>query len=426
MGVFHKVWNLHNLMRNQWRSYEDLRELQNKKLRAIIKHAYKNVPFYHHKFREAGIRPNDIKTVRDLIKIPITTKREVQRFYQGLLSKGVNLNKCVTSDTSGSTGTPLTIVYDEKADDYEKAVALRPNLSCGQKIRDKWVVITTPVHIKPKRWFQRVGVFNPVYISIMMKTHEQLNIIRSVHPDIVDGYPSQIYLIAKEIHERGLDEIKLKIVFSTAESLDDKTREYISTVLDAEVYDQFGCVEVGRTAWECPERAGYHIDVDSVVTEFIEAGEQVESGESGEIVYTCLYNYAMPLIRYAVGDVGIPSDEKCPCGRGLPLMKILLGRKSDFLTSSSGELVSPFTLSPIMKHTKGIEEYRIIQEKEDRIKVQIKASNVSHETINQIEVGIRNILGKHTIVYFEFLNEIPRDHSGKLRRVVSKVNASLS
>jgi len=96
-------------MRNQWKSYEDLRELQNKKLRAIIKHAYNNVPFYHHKFRGAGIRPNDIKTVRDLIKIPVTTKREVQRFYRGFLSKGVNLNKCLTSDTSGSTGTPLTM-----------------------------------------------------------------------------------------------------------------------------------------------------------------------------------------------------------------------------------------------------------------------------------------------------------------------------
>jgi len=156
-----KAWNLYKLMKSQWKPYKELKELQEKKLRAIVRYAYQNIPLYHEKFKTAGTRPEEIKTIEDLTKLPFTTKSEIQaNFPEKVIAPHVDLSKCWTPRTSGSTGKPLTIVYDEQAEDFEKATALRPNLSCGQGLLDKWIVITSPHHIKDKkRWFQRVGFF---------------------------------------------------------------------------------------------------------------------------------------------------------------------------------------------------------------------------------------------------------------------------
>ena len=179
---------------------------------------------------------------------------------------------------------------------------------------------------------------------------------------------------------------------------------------------------MGRTAWECPAHSGYHIDVEAVIMEFIRDEKPVSSGERGEIVYTTLYNYAMPLIRYAVGDIGIPSDEKCLCGRGLPLMKIIEGRKDDFLVRSDGTIVSPITMDLIIKNMMAIEQCRIIQETPGRVRVQIVNSHsLTEQIVSQLKSSIKEVLGENVSVETEMLAELLRDKSGKLRKVISKV-----
>ena len=362
MSNIRKLWYLHKVMKQQWLKTSELEEIQRKMLRGIIKHAYENVPLYHRKFNSVGVKPNDIKTVEDIRKIPITTKQELRdNFPDGVIARGVDVNKCWTSRTSGSTGIPLTVVYGEKDEDYEKAIALRPNLSCGQKIRDKWVVITSPAHATPKKWFQRLGFFGPDGISLLTDIQEQISIIERINPDVIDGYSSAIYLLAKEIKETGNDKIRPRIIYGSAELLTDEMREYINSVFGVEIYDQFGCVELARTAWECPEHFEYHIDIDAVVMEFLSRGEAVGSGERGEIVYTGLYNYSMPFIRYAVGDIGVPTDEKCPCGRGLPLMKVIEGRTDAFVQVPNGKIFSPIIWTILLRPYK-LEHFKVIQE----------------------------------------------------------------
>jgi phenylacetate-CoA ligase len=113
---------LHQVRKNQWLKPAELEELQNTKLRSIVKHAYDNTEFYHHKFRDAGVHPDDIKNVCDLKKVPFTTKDELRiQPLEARVSKDLDLSKCLITDTSGSTGIPLKIVYDEAADDYSKA-----------------------------------------------------------------------------------------------------------------------------------------------------------------------------------------------------------------------------------------------------------------------------------------------------------------
>lgn len=423
MSNIRKVWNLHKLMRSQWWSYEELKELQEKKLKTIVKYAYKNIPLYHEKLKNAGVRPEEIKTVEDLVKLPYTTKSEIQaNFPDKVVAKHVDINKCWTPRTSGSTGIPLTVVYDEAAEDFEKATALRPNLSCGQRLFDKWVVITSPDHIVHKKWFQRFGLFAPEYISVFDNAEKQISILERINPDVIDGYASSIYLIAKEIKETGNEKLKPKIIYGTAEVLTKEMRDFINSVFNVEMFDQFGCVEMGRTAWECPEHAGYHIDMESVVMEFIKDGEQVAAGERGEIVYTNLYNYAMPLIRYKIEDIGIPTDEECPCGRGLPLMKIIEGRKDAFVQVPEGRIFSPIIWTILLRPFSEIAQFKVIQERIDLIRVQIvKGEGFSQETIDSVKGNIKNALGEGMHIEVEIVNEIPREESGKVRSVVSMV-----
>lgn len=223
------------------------------------------------------------------------------------------------------------------------------------------------------------------------------------------------------------------MIFGTAELIDVVSIEIIENVFNAPFYDQFGCVEVDRTAWQCPEKVGYHMDVDSVITQFVDSeGNEVSSDQRGEMVYTSLFNYAMPLVRYSVGDIGQYSLEKCPCGKVLPLMKVLEGRKDSFIVLPNGQLLSPraFTVAMSMfKRYRGIEEFRIVQRRLDYIEffIKTKKDSVKKQVLEkELEAHIQKTLGLDRLgvsISIVHINEIPLRKSGKLSAVISEVNA---
>lgn len=423
MGSLNKLMLLHQVRKNQWLKPSELEELQNKKLRAIVKHAYDNTEFYHYKFKKAGIHPDDIKTVNDLKKIPLTTKEEVREHsLNSILAKGVNLDNCRVIPTSGSTGKPLKAVYDIPADDFSRVVNLRSMMENGLKLRDKWVNIGDTRTATNPKWFQKLGFFNLKTLNLFDNVKDQVDFLIDINPDTLLGYPSQLSLIARYIKNNSIDGINPKNIFTTAELLDPPTRKLINSAFDVELVDLFGCIEVNRTAWECSEHCGYHLDVDSVISEFIQEDENVAPGEKGEVVYTCLYNYAMPLIRYEVGDVGVPSDELCSCGRGLPLMKSVEGRSDDFIILPSGRLISPIILALVMKHSHGILEYQIVQDDSDNVSVFIiVAENMDETYIENLRVGIQEFLNNEVSVDMKIVEKLKKGSTGKIRSVVSKV-----
>lgn len=409
------------LQRTQWKSPAELRELQEKRLRAIIFHAYYNIPFYHKKFKDAGITPNDIKTIEDLKKIPVTTKDEIKAHWREIINPKVDLNKARIVPTSGSTGVPLKVVYDQKADAFSRAVNLRSHIENGLRFYHKWVIIGDTRTAPPSTWFQKLGIFRIYYINLFDPVEAQIAALEQINPDIITGYPSQLKLIARKMIELGAD-LEPVTVFTTAEVLDDKTRKIIERGFNTDV-DLFGCIELNRTAWECKGHFGYHMDAEAVIFEFLdENGEEVSPGEEGEIYYTGLYNYAMPFIRYKVGDIGVPSDEKSPCGRGLPLMERVVGRKDDYIKLPDGTLISPIQFHLVVKHISGIWEAKIIQEKIDRIKVLlVPDTNFSDNTFRRLKQEIMKICKHQCEVEIKCVDSIPREKSGKIRMIESRI-----
>ncbi|QYZ79859.1 phenylacetate--CoA ligase family protein [Methanofollis formosanus] len=423
MGAFNACRLLMQARKNQWLKPSELEELQAKRLRAMVRHAYENTEFYHCKFKNAGIRPEDIRTVDDLEKVPFTTKDELRKNSTGsMIARGVDLGRCLVTETSGSTGIPTRVVYDSPANDFSKAINLRSHIENGLTPTSKWTIFGDPHHFPKPTWFQKFGIFSPRWISVFDPVEKQLEFLQKFKPDVLGGYTSSIVLLARAIEERGIEGITPKAVIGTSELLDPGTREYIDAVFHIRMIDHFGCVELNRTAWECGEHAGYHIDVDAVVMEFVRGGKAVAPGERGEIVYTGLYNYAMPLIRYNIEDIGVPADELCPCGRGLPLMKIIEGRSDSFMQTPDGRIFAAMIWEPLMRRIPGITMFKAIQEREDLIRILVVGDEVySAATARQIVHDVQEVMGEEVRVDVEVVEEIPRDPSGKVRCAVSKV-----
>lgn len=429
-GFIHYMNNyryLVELRRNQWLKTPELERIQEKKLRAIISHAYHNVPFYHKLFDSVGVKPEDIKTVDDLSRIPIITKSQVQRAENEIIAKGFNPNEGRSQKgyTSGSTGKPLTIVYDNRYLGLLRMAHERTLLENGYRLfRDSIASITARCDSQDesKSLLQYIGLRKRYCISLYVDILNQIRLLKRIKPDILMGYPSSIKLMAMAVQEKDIKKIHPRLIFSFAELLDTDTRNFINSIFGVDMIDHYGSMEGGWMAWECKEHSGYHQNIDTLVIDFIKDNERVAAGERGEIVLTNLNLYAMPFIRYKLGDVGVHSEEKCPCGRGLPLMKVIEGRSDDFVKLPGGRIISPRVFTNLMHSFSGITSFKIIREKEDYFTVElVKGKDFSEEIIRQIEAGFKQVLGEDIQIETKIVDEITREESGKLQSVVSRV-----
>ncbi|MEM2144622.1 MAG: hypothetical protein QW279_04625 [Candidatus Jordarchaeaceae archaeon] len=428
---FQTYYYLQKFKKSAYWNLKKLDDFQNKRLRHVVKYAYENVQFYHKILREQNIRPDDIKSSEDLNKLPIIRKDEIRKNPLAFISKQFDQHKLRRLSTSGSTGKPLFIYVSPVEDMLRKARHLRANVSCGQKIRDRWVIITSPNHFGTSTKLQRaLNFYVPIPVSVFSSIEEQISTIEALAPDVLDGYSSSLLLLAKGIKEKKAKKITPKFIIGGAEFIDDSSKRFIETVFNVPFFDHYACVEVDRVAWQCPEKIGYHIDSDSLILQFIDdEGNEVEKGERGEIVCTSLFNYAMPLIRYAIGDVGMASSEECSCGRTLPLMKVIEGRSDSVLLLSDGRLISPRAFSVAMsmfKYYEFLDQFRIIQKKTDffELWLKLKANGVDRAIIERELVKFLKkalCLDEQVTFLVKFLDEIKLDSTGKFSIVVSEL-----
>jgi phenylacetate-CoA ligase len=433
MNYLRVLNHLQSLIRRSFWDEARLSRFQNDRLRRMINHAYNHVPFYHRRFRELGIHPSDIRSTEDLKRLPILRKDEIRQNQKEIISNGYVLDRLRRLSTSGSTGEPLFLYASTTENEFRKAKHLRANMSCGQRPFDKWVTITAPHHFAESTRLQKiVNVFSPIPISVFDSTGEQIRKLEEIRPDVLDGYSSSLFLLAKEIEKKNIQTITPRFLIGGAELIDAYSRNFIEETLNSPLYDQYSSVEFERIAWQCSVKKGYHMDVDALSIEFVDdEGEEVSSGERGEIICTSLFSYAMPFIRYAVGDMGVKSEESCECGRGLPLMKVVEGRKDSLLQLPDGRTLTPraFTIAFTMfKLYSYIDQFRVIQKKKDLFQVFVKMKDDKRD----YEKVLRKELPAHlrrTInlsvgsVEFEVdcIDQIPLDKSGKLMTVVSEL-----
>ena len=428
---------MHILERTQWLPPKDIQKLQLRNLRALLRHAFATVPYYRRMFREKRLKPDDIKSVNDLRKLPVLTKADVRRNFNDLISRGYPKSALIPY-VSGGSGDQIRFFITKEQRSWELAAEFRAYGWAGYRFGDKCVVfwgspIDLAKHQSLVRRFssllERVIVLDSYVLSddVMEK---YVLLMRRFKPEIVRGYASSVYMVAKYILEKGLDDLRPKAVITSAESLLDIYRRTIEKAFGCEVFDYYGSREIGAIAAECEEHCGYHISAENVVLEFVREGEHVSAEESGEILITNLRNFGMPFIRYAIGDVGKLSDEACACGRGLPLMKSIEGRVSQFMAvydEKLGRVIPVSTAAPglfggVLMHLP-LEQFRIIQESLNKVVIKaVKGKGYSEEHTKFLVNHIRRYLGDSIIIELEFVDHLPPLPSGKRAVFVSKIN----
>ena len=363
---------LRSLLNHANWSHDKLLDYQNKRIRAVVKYAYDHCGFYRQTFKNLRISPDAICSIGDLNKLPMIKKSDLQKDYSQIVSDEFNINSLRMLKTSGSSGDPLKIFLSSKEHEFRMAKMLRANISCGQKARDKWLVITAPIHLNKRGGIREfLGVYYPFSVSVFEKPAALVSLIEKYKPNVIEGYSSSLLLLANEMERRGLKPADCRLVIGNAELIDGPSRAYVERVFGAPFFDQYASNELESMAWQCDEKGGYHVDADSLIMQVVdENGDEVAPGEKGDLVFTSLFNYAMPFIRYSIGDVGILSSEKCSCGRGFPLMKVIEGRKDSFIRFADGKMVSPrvFTISMGMFSLYDqVEVFRVVQKDIDQI-----------------------------------------------------------
>ena len=423
------------LNKTQWYKPKRLKRFQESKLSALIKHAYHNVPYYHKIFKERNIRPKDIKTIEDLKKLPILTKEDIRNHFSQLTAVNAKDYKYGTGKTSGTTGKPLPFLLDQQNREMEYACQWRQRVWANINFSSKIAIFRAGLGWRKFEQDKPCWKFNALSKELefnilgmdknMLKTYvEQLKKFR---PDLIEGYPSAIQLLATYILEYKENGIFSRAIRTSSETLSDSQRSIIEDGFRCKVYDWYAQSEYVVSAGQCSE-GNYHI-VESGIMEFIRDGEQVGEGEVGEIVGTGLYNYSMPFIRYRTGDVGKYSEEKCNCGRGLPIIQSLEGRVSDTLITPSGKLLSVTTFEVYWKcrispHTPNVDYVHIIQKSKRKLLIEmVKKEHYSNEETQTILRELRALLGSEVEIEFKDLDSIPIGR--KLRFAESELNISL-
>jgi len=407
-------------------SRKELLELQTRELKRIINYTYYNVPYYKRMFRKYNIKPDDIKTIEDLKKIPILTKEDIRYNFKSLISQKYHSWQYSIKHTSGTTGTALNVVWSNEATMKEYAFVERIRRRVGVDSKEPHAtfagrLIVPLKQTKPPFWRYNCAE-RQYYFSMHHLTKENLKYytekLRQIRPSYIEGYPSLIYVVA-EYMLKYEDPIPVKAVFTSSETLLSYQRESIEKAFQCRVLDRYGMTELAASIGEC-EMGGYHIDAEYGIIEFLKDGEEVSEGEVGEMVCTSFINEAFPLIRYKVGDLARPIKDVCSCGRSLPLVKEIIGRIDDILITKRGAYLG--RLDHIFKEMHNIKESQIIQESIDKIVVKV----VPREEFSEKDIGMlikefQKRLGSDMEIEVKIVDQIPRERNGKFKAVISKV-----
>lgn len=433
---FHELLKKHETVRikkqleqSQWLTRDQIQANADKRLSAFIENVVTNVPYYQKTFKKLGIGSSDITTRATLAKLPFLDKTVIRENFDDLKSSVAGPTQPFT--TGGSSGTPLTFLLSNERVSHDVAEKWRATRWWDVDIGDKEIVAWgSPIELgaQDKVRIARDKLFRSTLIPAFDMNETKLlsfiEDIKAIRPKMLFGYPSVYALIAQTAlkHHIKLDKLGIKVVFVTSERLYPYQQEVIEQVFNAPVANGYGGRDAGFIAHACPH-GSMHISAEDLILEIIDPnGNTLPDGETGEIVVTHMATSDFPFIRYRTGDIGTIGTETCSCGRGLPVLKNIEGRTTDFVVAQDGTIMHGLALIYVLREMSGIDEFKIVQESIEHTRVEvIPTSTLSADLESAIISGFKQRLGNGVSVEVTQVNEILPEKSGKFRYVISKV-----
>ncbi len=413
----------------QYLKPEDIRKYQENKLKKIIEHSKKNVPYYKYKLDE-------FETINDLWKIAFLEKKSIIGNEDLLCAKNLPKKRFLKNSTSGSTGDSLNF-YSDRENYCRKAAVVRGNswagLKYGRRQLHFWgaerdIDKRKSIYKKLKHRYVTPNKMLSTYHLSEDDIKEYIEIYNKYKPDVIVSYPSPLMHISDYIRSQDLNVWSPSGIILSSETTYDFQRKNIEKTFKSRVYNRYGSREFGHIAAECTHHRGLHYNSDRFVLEVVdEKGNLCKPGELGEIVITDLDNYVFPLIRYKIGDLGILTDKQCTCGIKLPLLEKVEGRTFDLVIGTNGNIVAGSFWTLLRNEVKGWEKFQIIQENLGELKVIVEENpRMRVDFENEVGRHIKEKLGEDMVIKVNRVNQIGLTRSGKFKWIVSKVSPYVS
>ena len=447
----------HELRKSERYPQEQLQEMQLRKFRELVKYAGKQCPFYTARFKEAGLLPEDIRTLEDVKKIPPLTRKEVMDHCRELLdtrfwpsipfadqsTRGpgqpasfarFRKHKLVKNTSSGSTGAPVTFYEDGAITGRNWALELRLKDWFGHKpgVREARLVRISTDYLpnsktllaRKRLWHQLilpgVNLTDPDYALSVEK-------IKEFRPKVLWGFTSALTGLADYIRRANPDMASWRpeLAISWAAPLYEHEKALLSSVFHCAQTNIYGSREVGHIAFFCPE-GSLHINQEDLLVESQRDNGESASDHPGEIIVTTLDRSPMPFIRYRMGDIGEVAPGNCACGRSLLVIKNFLGRTGEVFYTRDGRMISPnFWMRTFMvgRQSQTIERWQVVYRKDRSIHLRIvPRPNFTPETEADIRRHLEKNLSTVTPVDFEYVSKIEKHSSGKEMLIINESN----
>ena len=425
------------LTASQWLSADQIRELQERKLRRLVRHAYRHVSHYQQLFDRHGIHPDDIRTLKDLSRLPMLSKSDLrENLYFDLMSDTHDKKKVLKIFTSGSTGEPMTCYVDQHQLEIRWASTLRSVEWTGYRFGDRQARLwhQTIGMSRSQVWRERIDaflcrrLFIPAFELSDAKLAATFRRIAAYKPALIDGYAESLNYLAHYLSTHDAQGLSPGAVLSSAQTLTSQTREEIERVFQCKVFDKYGSREFSGIAYECDQFTDHHIVAESYIVEILkENGEPAAPGKMGEVLITDLNNLVVPLIRYRIGDLATAVDNRipCPCERSLPRIGRIEGRVQSMILGSNGvRMPSAFFGHFFKEYEYIIRQYQVVQDREGEIVLKIvKGVCFNEQDFGHIKSELRRFLGQDMVIREEFVDLIPLVRTGKHQATVSKLDS---
>lgn len=415
---------LFQMERSQWLPPEQLRARQLGQLRLLLRHAQSTVPHYAEALRGLEIDGLGWEPFRDL---PLLTRKALQSGFDSLKSGALppGHGAVVEGQSSGSTGMPVRFLQTAATQLFWNALTLREHLWQERDFSGKLAAIR--IKVEEGRWpdwgLPAAALFRTgpgATLNVRTDVDKQLDWLLEEDPDYLITHASNLHALAVSSLKRGIRPPRLRQARSYSEALRPDLRETVRAAWGVAVADGYSCEEAGYIALQCPRHEHYHVQSENLLVEILdEAGRPCEPGETGRVVVTTLHNFAMPLIRYDLGDYaefGAP----CDCGRGLPVIARIHGRRRNMIVLPDGKRHWPSFPSALWLSVAEIRQFRVLQTSPGGLEVRYimeRALTVAEQ--KRLEAALAARLGHAFEITWNRVDAIERSANAKYEDFVS-------
>jgi phenylacetate-CoA ligase len=429
---------LYQLEQTQWLTPDELFFHQGRQLRALFGHAAETVPFYRQRFAEAGIDPAAPVTRETIARLPVLKRAELQGAGEAINTTALpkSHGKLHDIETSGSTGRTVRMRGSEVTGVFWRACVMREHFwhrrnLAGKLAAIRWArkgIAMAPEGVQRDNWGPASGSVYPtgpaVLLNIAASLPEQLDWLLREKPDYLISFPSNLVALADFCRRRGAAIPNLKQVLTVGETVTDTVRRAVREAWGLPVKDSYSSEEAGYLTIQCPDHEVYHVQSENVLVEVVDDdGRPCGPGEIGRVLVTSLHNFATPLLRYELGDfaeVGGP----CACGRGLPVIRRIVGRQRNRLVLPDGTSVFPHfgDHEDYAAISTAIRRFQLIQRSLHELESRLVVSEpLTAEQEDRMRAVMLRNLGHPFSITFTYHDEIPPSPRGKFEEFISEV-----